>query len=128
MLLDALVAALFLLLKVGVGGSDVDPKLIASIVEELLRDGEVAGVIKGGGTSWVPDIYAAAQAQAARSFYEQNAYLDYEHAGKMGLTGGRAELERLLSDGIALDGAIVAPQLLLQLEASVDEALSSGSW
>lgn len=89
-------------------------------------------IFSPGGTSWVPDIYKSAQAGAVRTFFEQNGYIDYAHASKMGLpsnaSAAKVELTSLLPGGLPLSSAIVAPALIDQLDASVEEALSSESW
>mmetsp|Transcript_28665 Transcript_28665/g.68377 ORF Transcript_28665/g.68377 Transcript_28665/m.68377 type:complete len:806 (-) Transcript_28665:90-2507(-) len=112
------------------GAFDLDAKLVTSVVEELLSEGAIQGTLKGGGNNWTPDVYKEAQERSVRSFYEQNGYLDFDHAAKLGLSGpaGRSELSALLPAGMQLSSAIVDPAIVDQLEAAAEEALSSGSW
>ena len=40
----------------GLGGS-----MVSSLVEELVKEGSVQGLLKGGATTWTPHIYTRAQ-------------------------------------------------------------------
>jgi hypothetical protein len=46
----------------------------------------------------------------------------------MGLSGDRSSLQQLLPQALPLDTCLVAPVLLAQCEAAVEDALSSGGW
>ena len=47
---------------------------------------------------------------------------------KLGVTNTRVHLESLFPEGIPLQTAFVAPLLIQQLDAAVEEALDSNSW
>ena len=47
---------------------------------------------------------------------------------KMGIANGRSYMEAAFPDGSPLETAFAAPQLASQLDAAVEEAVSSGSW
>ena len=47
---------------------------------------------------------------------------------KMGIANGRSYMEAAFPDGSPLETAFAAPQLASQLDAAVEEAISSGSW
>eukprot|EP00798_Chlamydomonas_sp_ICE-L_P012768 gene12768-16019_t len=101
-------------------------KTIAS--RELIAEGSVKGVLKGGGASWVPDVHAEAQQGSVTAFYTQNGWVAYDTVKKVGITNEMIYLAGKFPDGIALETAFVAPSLLLQLEAAVEEAVASDSW
>ena len=47
---------------------------------------------------------------------------------KLGVTNARVHLDSLFPEGIPLQTAFVAPLLIQQLDAAVEEALDSNSW
>jgi hypothetical protein len=52
----------------------------------------------------------------------------YDTVSKLGVNNARAHLEGLFPEGIPLQTAFVAPTLIQQLDAAVEEALESNSW
>lgn len=47
---------------------------------------------------------------------------------KMGISDGGGYMRTAFPDGVPLESAFIAPQLRAQLDATLDEAASSGSW
>ena len=52
--------------------------MLSSLIDELIAEGGLRGVLKGGGASWVPAVYAEAQQGAVAAFYEQNGWVGYD--------------------------------------------------
>ncbi len=57
------------------------PAQVATLTDELLKEGALAGTLKGGGVNWTPACYASAQQEAATSFYNQNGWVAYDMVG-----------------------------------------------
>uniref|UniRef100_A0A2L2Y2N6 E3 UFM1-protein ligase 1 homolog n=1 Tax=Parasteatoda tepidariorum TaxID=114398 RepID=A0A2L2Y2N6_PARTP len=56
-------------------------KLFYCVVEDLIKEGRLAGSISGGRSEraiYVPDIYAKSQNEYIDSFFKQNGYLEYD--------------------------------------------------
>ena len=49
--------------------------IVSNVVDELIREGSIRGVLRGGGTTFTPAIYAKLQQEAVKRFYEQNNYI-----------------------------------------------------
>lgn len=68
-----------LLKRLQLEGLSSGSNIASSIIEELVAEGAIRGVLRGGGSSWTPSIYAKSQQDAVRRFYEQNTYIGYGH-------------------------------------------------
>ena len=66
-----------LLKRLELEGASSSNNIASSIVEELVSEGAIRGVLRGGGSSWTPAIYAKSQQDSVRRFYEQNTYIGY---------------------------------------------------
>lgn len=51
---------------------------MASLVDELVKEGAVAGAMRGGGTQFMPDCYSSALRSAVAAFYSQNGWIGYD--------------------------------------------------
>ncbi len=79
--------------------------MLGGLVEELVAEGAVQGALKGGvqGGVWTPAVYSGAQAAAVKGFYEQNGWVTYETARRMGVANDKAYLASAFPDGVALE-------------------------
>ena len=66
-----------LLKRIQLEGLASGSNIASSIIEELVSEGAIKGVLRGGGSSWTPAIYAKSQQDSVRRFYEQNTYIGY---------------------------------------------------
>ena len=64
-----------LLKRVQLDGLTTGSNIATNIIEELVSEGAIRGVLRGGGSSWTPAIYAKSQQDSVRRFYEQNSYI-----------------------------------------------------
>ena len=60
----------------------IEEQKIKSITEQLLRLDQVKGKVQQGGI-FVPDSFTAMQEGAARSFFNQNRYIEYGMLSKI---------------------------------------------
>ncbi|DBB10622.1 TPA: hypothetical protein ACH3X3_007133 [Trebouxia sp. C0006] len=117
-----------LLKRIQLDGLTTGSNIAGNIIEELVSEGAIRGVLRGGGSSWTPTIYAKSQQESVRRFYEQNSYIGYDTVSKLGISSGKHHLQTTFPDGIALETAFVNPTVVHQLDASAEDAAASGSW
>lgn len=58
----------------------------------------------------------------------QNRVIEYAAVMKLGIPSAQAHLQANFPDGIPLDTAFVGPELVQQLDAAVEEAISAEQW
>ncbi|KAA6426767.1 MAG: hypothetical protein FRX49_03092 [Trebouxia sp. A1-2] len=117
-----------LLKRIQLDGLTTGTNIASNIIEELVSGGAIRGVLRGGGSSWTPTIYAKSQQESVRRFYEQNSYIGYDTLSKLGISSGKQHLQTTFPDGISLETAFVNPTVVHQLDASAEDAAASGSW
>ena len=98
------------------------------LVAELVTSGAAAGALRSGGLLWTPAVHARRQRDAVAAFYAGNGLVSYEAVRRAGVSQPRAWLSAQHPEGVHLDSAMVAPTLLEQLDAAVEEALASTGW
>ena len=110
-------------------------KLFFSLAEELVRTGRLPGSLSGGRSAgkaaYIPHSYARAQAAWVESFYASNGYLEYEAVSRLGISDPVVFIKKKLgadADVVYLSSCCIGKAIQEQLEAVIDEALSSGGW
>ncbi|KAG2435773.1 hypothetical protein HXX76_006969 [Chlamydomonas incerta] len=101
--------------------------VIATLIDELVQEGSLRGSLKGGGSSWTPAVYGEVAAEAVANFYTQNGWVGYDTVRRMGISNERAHLKAAFPDGITLESAYVAPQLVATLEAAVEDVVAANA-
>ncbi|CAI5478311.1 unnamed protein product, partial [Closterium sp. Yama58-4] len=104
--------------------------LFARVFGECVAEGEVRGSSKGGGTGWVPEIFAQLQRQSVEAFFSQNAFITFSAVRQLGIPQPRQYLESLFPDkssALLLDSTLVHSSLVHQLDAAVEEAIAAKS-
>jgi len=66
-----------LLKRIQLDGLTTGSNIASNIIEDLVSEGAIRGILRGGGSSWIPTIYAKSQQESVRRFYEQNSYIGY---------------------------------------------------
>lgn len=112
---------------------NISERTFYSVIDSLLEAKQIYGTVSGrqGATStYVPYIYSKAQNEWADNFYRQNGYLEYSALNRLGLADPQTFIRKhFASDNLMLlQSCAVGKQLLDQIEGSVEEAISSGSW
>jgi len=113
----------------GVGGSGSGAGIsggggLASVVEAMLRSGEVRGALRGGGASFAPEVHSRAVAAASAAFYAREGYVEVSSSGGAAGSSSLPEGAVLLSPS----GTVaVSPALVAQVDAAVEDACLSVS-
>ena len=110
-------------------------KLFFSLAEELIRTGRLPGVLSGGKSagkaSYIPHSYARAQTVWVESFLASNGYLEYDAVSRVGISDPQSFIKKKygVDSGLMFLGSCCVGQgLVEQVQAAVDEALTSGGW
>ncbi|XP_049529197.1 E3 UFM1-protein ligase 1-like [Dermacentor silvarum] len=108
-------------------------KLLYGMIEELLKEGRLAGTLVGGRSeraSYVPDLYSRSQANWVDACYRQNGFLEYDAMTRLGIPDPKAYIRRHFKDEplVFLKTICIGQMLLAQVEAAIDEAAATGSW
>ncbi|KAJ8356034.1 hypothetical protein SKAU_G00188280 [Synaphobranchus kaupii] len=107
--------------------------LLYLVLEELVSSGRLKGTVVGGRQDkavYIPDIYSKTQNAWVDSFLKQNGYLEFDALTRLGIpdpvnyTKKRFKTSKLLF----LRAVCVGQAIVDQVEASVEEAVNSGSW
>ncbi|XP_064026399.1 E3 UFM1-protein ligase 1 isoform X3 [Pogoniulus pusillus] len=107
--------------------------LLYSVLEELVNAGRLKGTVVGGRQDkavFVPDIYARTQSNWVDSFFKQNGYLEFDALYRLGIPDPAAYIKKRYKSTqlLFLKAACVGQEIVDQVEASVEEAINSGSW
>ncbi|XP_004605735.2 E3 UFM1-protein ligase 1 isoform X1 [Sorex araneus] len=108
-------------------------QLLYSVLEELVNSGRVRGTVIGGRQDkavFVPDIYSKTQSTWVDSFFRQNGYLEFDALSRLGIPDAISYIKKRYKTAqlLFLKAACVGQGLVDQVEASVEEAISSGTW
>ncbi|KAK2846306.1 hypothetical protein Q7C36_011160 [Tachysurus vachellii] len=116
-----------------IGQYGLQDNLLYSLLEELVNSGRVRGSIVGGRQDkavFVPDVYCRAQNAWIESFLTHNSYLEFESLSRLGIPDPLNYVKKRFKDRklLFLQSVCVDAAILDQLEASVEEAVSSETW
>ncbi|KAM5256021.1 E3 UFM1-protein ligase 1 isoform 1-T1 [Ctenodactylus gundi] len=108
-------------------------QLLYSVLEELVNSGRLRGTVVGGRQDkavFVPDIYSKTQSTWVDSFFKQNGYLEFDALSRLGIPDAVNYIKKRYKTTqlLFLKAACVGQGLVDQVEASVEEAISSGTW
>ncbi|XP_006979307.1 E3 UFM1-protein ligase 1 [Peromyscus maniculatus bairdii] len=108
-------------------------QLLYSVLEELVGTGRLRGTVVGGRQDkavFVPDIYSRTQSTWVDSFFRQNGYLEFDALSRLGIPDAVNYIKKRYKNTqlLFLKAACVGQGLVDQVEASVEEAISSGTW
>ncbi|KAM8953976.1 E3 UFM1-protein ligase 1 isoform 2-T2 [Pelodytes ibericus] len=107
--------------------------LLYSLLEELVNCGRLKGTVVGGRQDkavFIPDIYARTQSNWIDAFFKQNGYLEFDSLSRLGIPDPVGYVRKRYKSAhlLYLKSACVGQGIVDQVEASVEEAISSGSW
>uniref|UniRef100_A0A8D0HAR1 E3 UFM1-protein ligase 1 n=1 Tax=Sphenodon punctatus TaxID=8508 RepID=A0A8D0HAR1_SPHPU len=108
-------------------------QLLYSVLEEFVNTGRLKGTVVGGRQDkavFVPDIYAKTQSTWVDSFFRQNGYLEFDALSRLGIPDPVSYIKKRYKSTqlLFLRAACVGQEIVDQVEASVDDAISSGTW
>ncbi|KAL7872657.1 hypothetical protein SRHO_G00076400 [Serrasalmus rhombeus] len=107
--------------------------LLYSVLEELVNTGRLKGAVVGGRQDkavYIPEIYSKTQNAWIDSFLKQNGYLEFEALSRLGIPDPVSYIKKRFKSSklLFLKAACVGPEIIAQLEASVEEVVSSHTW
>lgn len=116
-----------------IGAFGFQEHLLYSVLEELVNTGRLKGTVVGGRQDkavYIPDIYARTQNAWVDSFLQQNGYLEFDALVRLGIPDPSSYIKKRFKSSklLFLRAACVGQGLVDQVEASVEEAVSSASW
>ncbi|KAJ0061046.1 hypothetical protein NL108_004766, partial [Boleophthalmus pectinirostris] len=116
-----------------IGAFGFQEHLLYSVLEELVNTGRLKGTVVGGRQDkavYIPDIYARTQNAWVDSFLQQNGYLEFDALVRLGIPDPSSYIKKRYKSNklLFLRAACVGQGLVDQVEGSVEEAVSSGSW
>uniref|UniRef100_A0A8C6I9N9 E3 UFM1-protein ligase 1 n=1 Tax=Mus spicilegus TaxID=10103 RepID=A0A8C6I9N9_MUSSI len=108
-------------------------QLLYSVLEDLVSTGRLRGTVVGGRQDkavFVPDIYSRTQSTWVDSFFRQNGYLEFDALSRLGIPDAVNYIKKRYKNTqlLFLKATCVGQGLVDQVEASVEEAISSGTW
>lgn len=116
-----------------IGAFGFQEHLLYSVLEELVNTGRLKGSVVGGRQDkavYIPDIYAKTQNAWVDSFLQQNGYLEFDALVRLGIPDPPSYIKKRFKSSklLFLRAACVGQALVDQVEASVEEAVSSSTW
>ncbi|XP_060947160.1 E3 UFM1-protein ligase 1 [Limanda limanda] len=107
--------------------------LLYTVLEELVNTGRLKGSVVGGRQDkavYIPDIYSTTQNSWVNSFLQQNGYLEFDALIRLGIPDPPSYIRKRFKSNklLFLRAACVGQTLVDQVEASVEEAVSSATW
>ncbi|XP_034383789.1 E3 UFM1-protein ligase 1 [Cyclopterus lumpus] len=116
-----------------IGAFGFQEHLLYSVLEELVNTGRLRGSVVGGRQDkavYIPDIYAKTQNAWVDSFLQQNGYLEFDALVRLGIPDPTSYIRKRFKSNklLFLRAACVGQALVDQVEASVEEAVSSATW
>lgn len=113
--------------------SGVQQRLFFTVMDRLLDNKELPGVVTGkkGITGiYVPSIYTKSQNEWIDNFYNQNGYLEFSALTRLGISDPVPFIKRHFSnsDVVMLATCAVGSLIFDQVEAAIDDVISTGSY
>uniref|UniRef100_UPI00398EE0A2 E3 UFM1-protein ligase 1 isoform X2 n=1 Tax=Pristiophorus japonicus TaxID=55135 RepID=UPI00398EE0A2 len=107
--------------------------LLYSFLEEFINSGRLNGAVIGGRQDkavYIPDIYSRTQNNWVDSFFKQNGYLEFDTLCRLGIPDPMNYIKKRYKSAsmTTLKAICVGHTIVDQVEASVEEAIRSGTW
>ncbi|GCB77247.1 hypothetical protein scyTo_0015633, partial [Scyliorhinus torazame] len=102
-------------------------------LEEFISSGRLNGAVIGGRQDkavYIPDIYSRTQNNWVDSFLKQNGYLEFDTLCRLGIPDPVNYIKKRYKSAsmTTLKAVCVGQTIVDQVEASVEEAIRSGTW
>lgn len=98
----------------------------------LFNEVNPAGVLtsRQHGAQYIPHVYTKNQRDWVESFYKQNCHLEYDAVNRLGVSDAKGFIKRTIgNESITfLSKCCVGQRILDQIESSLDECISTGSY
>ncbi|XP_059619732.1 E3 UFM1-protein ligase 1 homolog [Phlebotomus argentipes] len=110
------------------GQCKIKEKIFYSLVDEISFDGSVTS--KMSGAQYIPNVYKKAQNEWVTSLFKQNGYVQHDTLSHFGISDIKVFIQRQLPNEnlVHLKKCTVGKRFVEQLEAAIEECVSSGSY
>ncbi|GAB0094997.1 E3 UFM1-protein ligase 1 homolog [Sergentomyia squamirostris] len=110
------------------GQCKLKERIFYSLIDEISFDGSLTS--KMSGAQYIPNVYKKAQNEWVTSLFKQNGYVQHDALSHFGITDAKSFIQRHLPNEelLHLEKCTVGKRFVEQLEASVEECVSSGSY
>lgn len=103
-----------------------EEEIVDECLAEMLQTGVLMGALRG--REYVPYVFIEAQRESMYSFFQQNGYLEHSRAAKLQVARPFDFLKKRFPDAVPLDKSVVSAALQLQIEGSIEAAVTDGSF
>ncbi|KAJ7553269.1 hypothetical protein O6H91_06G090400 [Diphasiastrum complanatum] len=110
------------------GGTIGEGGLFQSVLNELVNEGAIKGTLRGGGTSWIPAVFAHSQRSSVEAFFSQNGYISFDAVRKLSIPQPKQFLQAKYPESIALETVFVHQSYISLMDAAAEEAIDAGGW
>uniref|UniRef100_A0A1B0C9L2 E3 UFM1-protein ligase 1 homolog n=1 Tax=Lutzomyia longipalpis TaxID=7200 RepID=A0A1B0C9L2_LUTLO len=110
------------------GQCKIKDKIFYALIDEITFDGSVTS--KMSGAQYIPNVYKKAQNEWVTSLFKQNGYVQHDTLSHFGISDTKAFIQRQLPNEelVHLEKCTVGKRFVEQLEAAIDECISSASY
>lgn len=102
-------------------------KISWTVIESLVKDGQLSGSIDQSSKSYVPSVFLQAQKEFVENSYRQNSYLEFDTLSKIGISDPKYFCSSKFQDLILLKSCALSNNILYQLDSSIEEAVSTST-
>nr|SVE84122.1 EOG090X0267 [Daphnia pulex] len=109
-------------------------RLFFAFADELINTKRIQASLSGGRqvnvATFIPEIHSRSQNEWIDNFLKQNGYLEYAALTRLGLGDPKSFCRKRFKDTslLYLSSCCVGSNILGQIEAAIEEAISSQSW
>uniref|UniRef100_A0A6B2EII5 E3 UFM1-protein ligase 1 homolog n=1 Tax=Phlebotomus kandelakii TaxID=1109342 RepID=A0A6B2EII5_9DIPT len=110
------------------GQCKLKEKIFYSLIDEISFDGSVTS--KMSGAQYIPNVYKKAQNEWVTSLFKQNGYVQHDTLSHFGISDAKTFIQRQLPNEnlVHLEKCTVGKRFVEQLEAAIEDCISSGSY
>jgi hypothetical protein len=98
--------------------SAVSNRLLLSLLEDLLKDGSVKGMLTSSGLVYIPTVYLNARDAAVKAFYRQNGYIEFAMLKKWGISQPTEYMEGAFPGAIELQTMYASPDIFSEVSTA----------
>uniref|UniRef100_A0A1B0DBY5 E3 UFM1-protein ligase 1 homolog n=1 Tax=Phlebotomus papatasi TaxID=29031 RepID=A0A1B0DBY5_PHLPP len=110
------------------GQCKLKEKIFYSLIDDVSFDGSVTS--KMSGAQYIPNVYKKAQNEWVTNLFKQNGYVQHDTLSHFGISDAKTFIQRQLPNEelVHLEKCTVGKRFVEQLDAAIEECISSGSY